>query len=490
MNNKYILAIDQSTAGTKALLISHDGTIKSKDYLSHHQIYPQPGWVEHDPEEILSNVRSLIVGLIRKSGIDASDLQCISITNQRETVVAWDRKTGMPIYNAIVWQCNRAGEQCERVRRLNLEDAIKEKTGIPLSEFYSAAKLAWIMDHVEHAKTLCAEGRLLCGNIDSWLIWNLSCEKNHVTDYSNASRTQLMNLETLQWDSSLLSAFNLSLEMMPRIMFSDEIVGHVDIDGCKIPIAGVIGDSHGALFAQCGLQTGVKVTYGTGSSVMAGTGLHKYTSPGLATTVSYAYRGSVNFAIEGNINSTGATIKWLVDQFQLLPSASDSEELAAQVKDNGGVYFVPAFTGLGAPHWSPNAKALITGMTFDTVKAHIVRAALESIAFQITDVIKVIESDSGLHFDSLMVDGKPTENKFLMEFQASICGKKIILNCVEEASAYGSALLAGLGTGFWNESDLQNLIRHGDTFLPVLPESQVNCLYAGWSRAVSLAKME
>ncbi len=489
MEKRFILAIDQSTAGTKALLIDHDGNIQSKSYASHSQIHPQLGWVEHDPMEILANVRMLIEQLLAQAAVSAAEIQCLAITNQRETVLAWDRETGKPVYNAIVWQCSRAGDQCQRIRDLGMEEQVKAKTGLPLSEFFSAAKLAWIMDNVEHARALKAEGRLLCGTVDSWLVWNLSREKNHITDYSNASRTQLMDLQTLRWDDMLLEAFGLSAAMMPRILFSDQVVGHMCLDGCQIPIAGVIGDSHGALFAQCGLGTGIKVTYGTGSSVMAGTGPDKLSSTGLATTVSYACGGKVNFAIEGNINSTGATVKWLTDQLQLLPSAGDAEAMATELDGNGGVYFVPAFSGLGAPHWAPDAKALLTGMTFDTDKRHIVRAALESIAYQITDVVKAIEADTGLAFDSLMVDGKPTENRFLMEFQASLCGKAIVRNRVEEASAYGSALLAGLGTGFWQAADLDRLIRHGAIFSPCLSRKQVDALYDGWCKAIALAKM-
>lgn len=487
MSQKFILAIDQSTTGTKALLINHDGEIGGKCYKEHRQIHPQTGWAEHDPMEILNNVRELMEKLLSKSGKTADDIECIAITNQRETVLAWDRTTGLPVYNAIVWQCNRAGKQCEKIRQMGLEETVNENTGLPLSEFFSAAKLKWIMDNVPEAVKLRDRGNLLCGTIDSWLVWNLSREKAHVTDYSNASRTELFNLKELCWDRQLVDGFGLTLEMLPKVVFSDEIVGHCAIDGKDIPIAGLIGDSHGALFAQNGFKTGLKVTYGTGSSIMLGTGPDIKRCQGLASTVSYAYGGRVNFAIEGNINNTGATVKWLKDNLQLIDSVGVAEDLATQVSDNGGVYFVPAFGGLGAPHWQPAAKALIWGMSFDTDRRHVVRATLESIAYQIADVVAVLEQNSGIFIESLKVDGKPTENYFLMKFQAGITGKKIIKNRVEEASAYGSALMAGLASGYWSREDIGNLIKHKDIIKPEMPESQKEVLLAGWHEAIKLS---
>lgn len=481
---KYIIAVDQSTTGTKALLIDRQGSILHKCYAEHRQILPQPGWVEHNPMELLGNVRRLITQVMEESNKSAAEIQCLAITNQRETTLAWNRQTGEPVYNAIVWQCNRAGVQCERIRSRGLEEEIREKTGLPLSEFFSAPKLAWIIDNVPEAARLKDEGNLLCGTVDSWLVWNLSCEKSHVTDYSNASRMQLFDLHRLCWDEKLVNAFGLRLEMLPQIVFSDTVVGHMELDGIPIPIAGVIGDSHGALFAQCGLETGLKVTYGTGSSIMLGTGEKLRRCGQLATTVSYAFGGKVNYAVEGNINSTGATIKWLSDKLGLMDSAGQAEKLAAQLEDNGGVYLVPAFGGLGAPYWKPNAKAIIYGLSFDSDRRTVVRAGLESIAYQIADVVSELDKGENLISDSLMVDGKPTENKFLMKFQAGITGKKIVKNSIEEASAYGSALMAGLATGYWKKENINSLVKHGETIRPEMSSAERQRLLAGWHQAV------
>lgn len=487
MANKFIVAVDQSTTGTKSLLIDHEGKIVCKCYKEHRQIHPNIGWAEHDPMELLANVKELISKVLEDSGTTAADVQCIAITNQRETALAWNKTNGKPVYNAIVWQCNRAGAQCNKIRDMKLETAVREKTGLPLSEFFSASKLNWIMDNVDGVKALRDSKQLLCGTVDSWLVWNLSSEKNHVTDYSNASRTELFNLNALCWDKELVEAFELSIDMLPRLIFSDEIAGHYELDGVSIPIAGIIGDSHGALFAQCGLETGIKVTYGTGSSIMMGTGTEiKRCSP-LATTVSFAFDGNVNYAIEGNINNTGATIKWVADKLQIISSAGKAEEQAEMIPDNGGVYFVPAFGGLGAPYWEPNAKAIITGMSFDTDKRYIVRAALESIAYQIYDVIDTLENRSGIVLDSLKVDGKPTENEFLMALQAGITNKKIIKNRIEEASAYGSALMAGIATGYWGKNDICKLINHDRVIEPDMTEDERNMLINGWREAVKLS---
>lgn len=483
--NKYIIAVDQSTTGTKALLIDSQGSIRHKCYAEHRQILPRPGWVEHDPTELLANVKKLIALVMREADVSAREIHCLAITNQRETTLAWNRLTGEPVYNAIVWQCNRAAAQCERIREMGLEDEVRDKTGLPLSEYFSAAKLAWIIDNVPQAAKLRDSGALICGTVDSWLVWNLSREKNHVTDYSNASRMQLFDLKKLAWDETLVKAFGLTTEMLPRVIFSDAVAGHMELDGVPVPIAGIIGDSHGALFAQSGLETGLKVTYGTGSSIMLGTGSRLSRCGQLATTVSYAFDGGVNYAVEGNINSTGATIKWLSDKLGLLESAAKAEEMACQLEDNGGVYLVPAFGGLGAPYWTPSAKAIIYGLSFDSDKRTVVRAGLESIAYQIADVVAELDKGTGLSFDSLRVDGKATENRFLMQFQADITGKKIIKNSVEEASAYGAALMAGLATGLWKKEEINNLVRHGEIISPEMTTAERQRLLAQWHQAVA-----
>lgn len=483
MKEKYIIAVDQSTTGTKALLIDHNGRILHKCYVEHRQILPKPGWVEHDPVELLKNVRTLINRILTECSLQGMNIQCIAITNQRETVLAWDKESGKPVYNAVVWQCNRAAEQCEHIRELGLEASVKKKTGLPLSEYFSAAKLSWIFDNVPIAAEMREKGRILCGTIDSWLVWNLSKEKNHVTDYTNASRTQLFNINELKWDDELVAAFGLQMSMLPRVIPSNSIAGHMEIDGCSVPIAGIIGDSHGALFAQSGMKNAMKVTYGTGSSIMLGTGEKKLNCGKLASTLAYAFNDHVYYAIEGNINSTGATLKWAADKLGLMTSPSETEEIANNVDSNGGVYFVPAFGGLGAPYWEPTAKAVIYGLSFDSDKRHVVRAALESIAFQIADVISELEK-SGVTVNDLYVDGKPTENCFLMKFQSGITGKKIIKNVIEEASAYGAALMAGLATAYWRTDEIDGLIRYGETVLPEMDESERKTLLYGWHEAI------
>lgn len=486
MTEKYIIAIDQSTTGTKALLIARDGTIRDKRYMEHWQIHPRAGWVEHDPEELLANVRALIRELMSENALGGERIQAVAVTNQRETTLAWDKLSGKPVYNAIVWQCSRAGEICRRVRQSGAEDELTEKTGLPLSEYFSGPKLGWIMENVPEAARLRDSGRLLCGTIDSWLVWNLSVERSHVTDHTNASRMALFNLNELCWDERLLELFGLRAEMMPKVIYSDEIAGHMELDGCSVPISGLIGDSHGALFAQNGLEQGLKVTYGTGSSLMVSTGAEKRRCRGLATTIAYAFGGSVCFAVEGNINCTGATVKWVTDKLGLIDSARDAEAAAVQLEDNGGVYLVPAFAGLGAPYWAPGAKALIYGMSYDTDARHIVRAALESIAYQVADVVEALE-EGGVDIAALRVDGKPTENGFLMQFQADISGKTIVKNAVEEASAFGSALMAGLATGFWQQADIPALIRHGDSLHPRMDRGERERLRREWKRAVDLS---
>ena len=486
--SRYILAVDQSTTGTKAILFNDKGLAVQQCYKEHVQYHPQAGWVEHDPEELHQNVKELIYKTISEAGISVSQIASIALTNQRETALIWDKVTGKPVYNAIVWQCNRAAAICNELKEKGYSERVKEITGLLLSEYFSAAKLAWIVHNVDGVKQLMQEDRLLCGTIDSWIIWKISAEKAHITDYSNASRTQLFNLKTLDWDMQLLEAFSLKPAMMPRIVSSNEIVGHMEIEGQSVRISGIMGDSHGALFAQTGFSRGVKATYGTGSSVMMNIGEKISMGDKLSTSVAFGYSGKVNYALEGNINSTGATIKWMADSMKLIPGVGEAEALATGVSGTDGVYFVPAFVGLGAPHWDSRVKALICGISFNTEKSHIVRAALESIAYQIKDVVDCIEEYSGIHIAALRVDGKPSENKFLMHFQADILGKSIIKNSIKEASAYGSALMAGLATGVWQESDIENLLKTGDTIECSMSKEQANKLYEGWKNAIKMDK--
>lgn len=483
---KYILAVDQSTAGTKAILFNRQGEIVHKCYLGHRQYYPLEGWVEHDAEELIRNVKTLIFQILEESKIKVSEVSSIALTNQRETVVLWDKYTGKPVYHAIVWQCNRGIDICSRLRsEEGFAERVKAITGLPLSEYFSASKMAWIVENVEGVKDKVQEGRILCGTVDSWLVWNLSIEKAHVTDYTNASRTQLLDLSKGCWDKKLIEKFSLEETMLPQLVYSDQIVGHMCIDDIYIPIAGVIGDSQGALFAQTGFEGGIKVTYGTGSSVMYNVGSELCMSDKLATSIACSCMGTVYYGLEGNINSTGATLKWLTDKLKLINDIDQAEKLAGAVADNGGVYFVPAFSGLSAPYWAGNAKAILYGMNFGTTKEHIVRAALESIAYQICDVVECIEESTGLKIKKIKADGKATENQLLMQFQADILEKEIAISRVQEASAYGAALLAGLASGFWKKEDIHSLLKISRCIFPKMKKENVRKNYTGWKYAVT-----
>ncbi len=487
---QYILSIDQSTSATKAIIFNAAGKLIHRYNVDHRQFYPQPGWVEHDAEEIYSNVLKAVDGVIRKSGLSQEQIRILSITNQRETVVVWDKNTGKPVYNAIVWQCQRAGEICKAIAQEGFADAIKEKTGLILSPYFSAAKIKWILDNVEGARRKAENGELLLGTMDCWLIWRLTGHKLHATDYSNASRTQLFNLKELDWDEELIQMFNIPASMLPKIVYSDEIFGYTAKEqgfDWEIPISGVLGDSHAALFSQnCFKQGMAKTTYGTGSSIMMNIGNTPLLSQkGLVTSVAWGMRGNVDFVFEGNINCTGATIKWLVDDLELISSSSEAEGLSLSVDSNEGVYIVPAFVGLSAPYWDSDAKAAITGITLGTKKAHIVRAAEESIVYQIRDVIELMEEESGTKLQELRVDGGPTRDRFLMQFQADMLDTVVVCAGIEELSALGSCLMAGLAAGIWeNKEALASLREPGKAYAPDMKECNRIKLYAGWKEAV------
>lgn len=485
---KYILAVDQSTTGTKAILFDREGEAVHKCYLEHRQYYPRQSWVEHDALELLENVRTLIYRVLDEAKALAEEVASIALTNQRETVLIWDKTNGKPVYHAIVWQCNRGIEICRRLgSQEGFPEKVKEVTGLPLSEYFSAAKMAWIVENIPGVRESMEEDRLLCGTIDSWLTWNLSVEKVHVTDYTNASRTQLFDLRKCCWDLELIKAFSLKESMFPALAASDEIVGHMQMGEVLVPISGLIGDSQGALFAQTGFEDGIKVTYGTGSSVMYNVGARYCATDQLAVSVACACQGTVNYALEGNINSTGATLKWMADQMRLVDSVGEVEELAGKVSDAGGVYLVPAFSGLGAPYWEGNAKAILYGMDFGTTKEHIVRAMLESIAYQIRDVVDCVEESAGVRITQIRADGKPTENQLLMQFQADILKKEIVVSRVTEASAYGSTLLAGLAVGFWKKEEIPDLLKTSKHIVPRMTEEKVGKYYEGWKRAVAVS---
>jgi glycerol kinase len=490
MNQKnHILAIDQSTSGTKVLLVNEKGQIIHKCSESHKQFYPQAGWVEHDPIEIYENVKRLMKELVQTSGISQDELAVLAITNQRETVVVWDKETGVPVYNAIVWQCRRTSDICQELKDQGYEELIQSKTGLKADPYFSASKIKWILDHVEGVKGKAKEGKLLLGTIDSWLIWKLTCGKVHATDYSNASRTLLFNIDTLQWDDELLNLFDIPRSMLPSIKNSNEIFGvteDLNLPFTTLPISGVIGDSQGALFGQKCFEPGMaKATYGTGTSVMMHTGKLVRGTNGLVTSIAWGINGQVEYALEGIINSTGDVIKWLKEQLELIDSFDDAEELASSIPDNQGVYLVPAFVGLGAPYWKPSTRAAILGMSRNTGKPHIVRAALESSAYQVKDVIELMQSESNIQIKTLKVDGGATSNRLLMQYQADMLDINVIASKVAELSSMGSVYLAGLGIGIWKTiEDIYKLNHEHFEYLPLMTTDERDKYYQGWKQSV------
>lgn len=487
MSNK-IIAIDQSTSATKAMLFNEECDILHRVNIEHHQYYPKPGWVEHDAEEIYYNTINAIESLLKEEGND--DTYSLAITNQRETVVVWNKLTGKPIYNAVVWQCMRGIETCEDLKSRGYSNIIKEKTGLLIDPYFSASGAKWIIDNVDGARQLAKNGNLLFGTIDSWLIWKLTDGKVHATDYTNASRTLLFNIKTLDWDDELLDLFTIPKSMMPKTLPCDSIFGYTtvgDLFNVPIPIAGVLGDSHGALTGQMCFESGMgKATYGTGSSVMINIGEEAIESPkGVVTTVGLSALGKVFYAYEGNIHCTGATIKWLADNLNMIESPREAESIAISVDNSDNVYFVPAFAGLGAPWWMPNVKAQISGMTLSTTKAHIVRAALESIAYQIKDLLDMITFNSRLTIKELRVDGGPTKNKFLMHFQSDMLNVPITISEVEEASALGAVIMNGFAMKKWRDFNEVKTLRNADNkIMPQMKEDNRAILYDGWKKAV------
>lgn len=448
----YIIAIDQSTSATKAMLFNEQCEMLQRVNVEHHQYYPKAGWVEHDAEEIYNNVLKAVKELMR--GADMDDNYSMAITNQRETVVVWDKTTGKPVCNAVVWQCMRGVDICNELKRQGYSEMVMQKSGLLIDPYFSASGVKWILDNVEGAREKADNGQLLMGTIDSWLIWKLTDGKRHVTDYTNASRTMLMNIHTLQWDDDLLRLFCIPKSMMPELLPCDGVFGNTTVGGIfdgGITICGVLGDSHGALTGQMCFEEGLgKATYGTGSSVMVNIGEKAAPAPdGLVTSIGFAALGRVFYAFEGNIHSTGATLKWLQEQLRMIESPADVEPVATSVEDNGGVYFVPAFAGLGAPWWKDNVKAAVMGMTLATTRAHFLRAALESIAYQVNDLVKAMTVKAGISLKEIRVDGGPTKNKFLMQFQADCL--RVPVNCsdLEEASALGAVVMNGLSRGVW-----------------------------------------
>ncbi len=487
---RYVLAIDQSTSATKAILFDRDGGLGHRVSVPHRQIYPHAGWVEHDPHEIFENCVSAIAQVVEESGVDKHEISSLALTNQRETAVVWNRHTGRAIANAVVWQCQRGEEICRTLNDSGHGDLFKEKTGLLIDPYFSASGVKWLLDNTPGAREAAGKGDLLMGTIDSWLIWNFSRGTVHATDYTNASRTLLFNVHTLDWDNELFELFDIPLSMAPVVMPCDSVFAETDANGFfekPIPIAGVMGDSHGALAGQMCFREGMgKATYGTGSSVMINIGeKFRHAAPGLVTSVGFAACGKVFYAFEGNIHCTGATLKWLSDELQLIGSPAEVEEWATKIADNAGVYLVPAFAGLGAPWWDPSARAAISGLTLGTGKAHVVRAALEAIAYQVKDLVDGMTGRAGIALEELRVDGGPTKNRFLMQFQADMLGSPINVSPIEEASALGAVVMNGLARGAWHSLDEAAAIRTGDR--PVAPQmarAEVARLHGGWLEAV------
>lgn len=487
---KYTLAIDQSTSATKLMLFDANENLKARVSLDHKQFYPKEGWVEHDPEEIIANLYKGLPVLLQKAAVSAADISSVALTNQRETVVVWNALTGKPVYPAVVWQCRRGADICQRLREKGYTEMVQAKTGLLIDPYFSASGVKWILDNVPDAKKQAEAGMLRMGTMDAWMIWNLSGAKVHATDRTNASRTMLFNIHTLTWDEDLLQLLDIPLSMLPEVKSCDEVFAYTDMNGqlpTAVPIAGVLGDSHGALVGQMCFESGLgKATYGTGSSVMVNIGDTSKPAPeGLVTSVGFSALGKVYYAFEGNIHCTGATLKWMCDDLQLLQNAAESEHLATSVADNGGVYFVPAFAGLGAPWWKSDAKAMLYGMTRGTQKAHVVRAALESVAYQIKDLLDLMVKQSGICLKSLRVDGGPVHNRFLMQFQADILDAMVQISPIEEASAYGAVLLNALALKrFRSLDELKTLQGSKETIFSDMSEEKRRALYSAWLAAV------
>ncbi|KQC01012.1 glycerol kinase GlpK [Pedobacter sp. Hv1] len=491
--SNYILALDQGTTSSRAIVFNHDGEIVAIAQKEFTQIYPHAGWVEHDPLEIWSTQLSVAAEVIVKAGLSAKDINAIGITNQRETTVVWDRETGQPIYNAIVWQDRRTSAYCDEIRSQGLAQKIQDKTGLIIDSYFSATKAKWILENVKGAKEKAEAGQLAFGTIDTWLIWKLTNGQTHVTDVSNASRTMIYNIHTLTWDEELLALFGIPQSMLPEVKSSSEVYGETagNILAAKLPIAGIAGDQQSALFGQMCTEPGmVKNTYGTGCFMLMNIGnTPKISANNLLTTIAWKINGEVNYALEGSIFIGGAVVQWLRDELGMISKSADVETLASKVKDSQGVYIVPAFAGLGAPHWDQHARGTITGLTRGTNKSHIARAALESIAYQTMDVLKAMEADAGVGIAELRVDGGATANNLLMQFQADLLNCKVIRPEVTEVTAIGAAYLAGLATGFWDSVDqIRSQWKINKTFVAEDGIDNKDRI-KGWNRAVKAARV-
>lgn len=487
--SKYIMALDAGTTSNRCILFNEKGEMCSVAQKEFTQYFPKPGWVEHDANEIWSSQLGVAVEAMAKLGIGADDIAAIGITNQRETTIVWDKNTGEPVYNAIVWQCRRTSEYCDSLKEKGLTDKFREKTGLIIDAYFSGTKLKWILDNVDGVRERAEKGELLFGTVETWLIWKLTKGKAHVTDYSNASRTLLFNIKDLTWDKEILEELNISESMLPEPKPSSYVYGYSDASffGKEIPIAGAAGDQQAALFGQTCFNPGeAKNTYGTGCFMLMNTGeTPVYSKNGLVTTIAWGLDGKVNYALEGSIFVAGASIQWLRDELRIIESAADSEYMAKKVKDTNGCYVVPAFTGLGAPYWDQYARGTIVGLSRGVNKYHIIRATLESIGYQVNDVLHAMKADSGIDLAALKVDGGASANDFLMQFQSDIINAPVKRPSCVETTAMGAAYLSGLAVGYWNSKE--DVIKNwaiDKVFSPIMGEDQRERKIKGWNKAV------
>lgn len=486
---KYVMALDQGTTSSRCILFDKQGNMCSVAQKEYTQFYPKPGWVEHDPHEIWSSQMSVAIEAMGKIGADAADIDAIGITNQRETTIVWDKLTGNPVYPAIVWQCRRTADMIDEIQKDGFAEKIREKTGLIPDAYFSGTKIKWILDYVQGAREAAERGELLFGTVDTWLIWKLTKGEVHVTDYTNASRTMLFDIHKRQWDDEILERLQIPKCMLPEVKPSSCIYGYTNenLIGGRIPIAGAAGDQQSALFGQCCFESGdVKNTYGTGCFLLMHTGDKAVKSEnGLLTTIAVNPDGTPGYALEGSVFIAGAALQWLRDEVQLLESAPESEKYCLSVPDTNGVYVVPAFTGLGAPYWDQYARGGILGLTRGASKAHIIRATVESLAYQVQDVIEAMQIDAGVKLNSLRVDGGASANNFLMQFQADILDAQVVRPSCIETTALGAAYLAGLATGFWKDaSEVKQNWSVGKEFVPAIEEEQRQKLIKGWKKAV------
>ncbi len=494
MSKKYVIALDQGTTSSRAIIFDKEGNTVGVSQKEFTQIYPKAGWVEHNPMEIWASQSSVVTEVIAKTGITNEEIAALGITNQRETTIVWDKKTGEPVYNAIVWQCRRTANICNELKERGLEEYVRHNTGLVIDAYFSGTKVKWILDNVEGARERAEKGELLFGTVDTWLIWKLTNGKVHVTDYTNASRTMLFNIRDLKWDEKMLEELNIPKSMLPEVKNSSEIYGQANLGGVggtggiRVPIAGAAGDQQSALFGQACFEKGeAKNTYGTGCFLLMNTGENAVKSKnGLLTTIAIGIDNKVEYALEGSVFVGGASIQWLRDELRLINDAADTEYFANKVKDSNGVYVVPAFVGLGSPYWDMYARGTIVGLTRGANRNHLIRATLESIAYQSRDLIDAMEDDSKIKLSALKVDGGAVKNNFLMQFQSDILGADVLRPVVTETTALGAAYLAGLAVGFWeSKEEIRNRWQVETKFAPAIEEGHKETLYKGWKKAVA-----